>query len=257
MTCRHLAGDPACGSTAGGYQHAENQRYSEESAKAPLKKEIAALKQQLADLTTTTPDAANFEILDCEEVGTYVVLRVRYPICAKCSYEGVKVMVFGGCSLKNVLRWRRIDPHFRDSGVVQANEAPSPVARFPGGEDGWRDAVAWASSRRGGKVSDISALLDDYLRAENSLLATFDYEHSWHVLPVADLRKSFWRCSAGEVRWADSEDELLTGNGNCYSGEVYHDIVKRASTHTAVAVNTHCDGNIFLIIFDNSLERPE
>lgn len=150
MICRHKSGDPACGSTAGGWRDRENQRYAEETRKSAHDKEVAALKKQLADLTANTPDASNFEILECEEVGSYLCMKVKYPSCSKCSFEGVKVMVFAGCSLKQVLRWRRIDPHFREQcPPAAATEAPSPVARFPGGDDGWDNALAWAASKRG------------------------------------------------------------------------------------------------------------
>lgn len=119
MTCRHSAGDPACSS---------NRSYYEPEPKKP--------------------DADKYSIEDVERVGSHLVMKVKYPNCYSCSYEGTKVMVFLNVSELEALRWKRIDPHFSDPKYKRSpTAAPSPAARFPASEQGWSDALAYAKSR--------------------------------------------------------------------------------------------------------------
>jgi hypothetical protein len=126
MTCRHAAGDPNCSSSPA-YKAARQQEY----------------------IAQTTPDADNYEILEAEKVGTHLVLKVRYPNCTRCAYEGSKVLVFLNTPIKNVLNWRRIDPHFRGPDHPTARQAPSPAARFPASDEGWKDALTYARWKAG------------------------------------------------------------------------------------------------------------
>jgi hypothetical protein len=131
MTCRHAADDPACSS----YPHRVN--------------EARRLVEQDAERTGTssTPDAARFEILEAQQVGAHLVLKVQYPNCARCAYEGVKVMVFLNVQATDALRWNRIDPHFRNEQPT-SRTAPSPAARFPASEEGWLDALFYAQHKQ-------------------------------------------------------------------------------------------------------------
>ena len=111
------------------------------------KKEVETLQAEIAALT---PNIAKFEVLDLVEVGPHMVVKVKYPSCTRCSFEGVKIMVFLNTNAVKAIRWKKIDPHFRDDSktklaVTSINEAPSPTARFPNTEAGWQDAVAYAT----------------------------------------------------------------------------------------------------------------
>lgn len=123
MTCRHSPGDPSCSS---------NRPY-EPPAPAP----------------PATPDASNYSVEKAERVGTHLVLKVKYPNCRRCSYEGNKIMVFLNIVEFQTLKWKKIDPHFRDTARNSQvmTEAPSPAARFPGSEEGWKDALNYARSK--------------------------------------------------------------------------------------------------------------
>lgn len=141
MTCRHAPGDPNCSSN----QH----RYYEDTDKVNrLEKKIKELEAELAG---QNPDNTRFEIEEIQEVGPHLVAKIKYPNCAKCSYEGVKIMVFLNVSLKDVIKWRIIDPHFKQvvhgSAAADPKRAPSPAARFPGSETGWDDAVNYAKGK--------------------------------------------------------------------------------------------------------------
>lgn len=126
MTCRHKAGDPNCGTYSRKYDYTPTP-----PATPPA-----------------TPDAGNFEIDEVERVGPHLVMRVIYPNCAKCEYEGKKVMVFLDVSEKEVLKWREIDPHFRNPQSVRSPKtAPTPAARFPATVEGWTDALVYARGK--------------------------------------------------------------------------------------------------------------
>ena len=116
MVCRHKAGDPECTSRSY-YQSQDN-----------------------------SPKADQYEIVDIARVNNHVILKVLYPNCANCSYEGNKVMVFLNVTEVDILKWKKIDPHFRPN-KPDPKEAPSPAARFPASKEGWQDAIDYAKSK--------------------------------------------------------------------------------------------------------------
>ena len=124
MTCRHKdrTNNPDCSSYI---PMADREAKMRQRLRVEIKKQIEA----------ESPNPADFDVLEAQEVGLHLVVKAQYPNCAKCSYEGVKVMVFLNATLKQAVRWRKLDPHFRDV-VVDAREAPSPAARFPASAEG-------------------------------------------------------------------------------------------------------------------------
>lgn len=131
MTCRHSEDDPSCSS------------YKSPIQRVTLaEKELARLRKKAG--VTDSPDNTNFDIDDVVAVGPHLVLRVVYPNCAKCVYEGKKVLVYLNVTVIEAMKWRSIDPHFRAMGAASPKEAPPPAARFPASDEGWRDALAWA-----------------------------------------------------------------------------------------------------------------
>ena len=128
MSCRHSPGDPSCSSSPNYVRPYEEPR-------------------------NPTPDSANYSIEEFERVGAHLVLKVKYPNCARCAFEGNKVMVFLNVTEKELVKWKRIDPHFRLSSKggqprPLINDAPSPAARFPPTDEGWRDALNYAENRK-------------------------------------------------------------------------------------------------------------
>lgn len=137
MACRHEdpVNNPGCSS----YRTPEQQL-------AQKKKQIEEIKQKFS--LTDSPDNSNYEVDRVQAVGNYLVMRVTYPNCAKCAYEGNKVMVFEGVGMVDAIRWRQIDPHFRPLDATRPRtEAPSPIARFPANDKGWSDALRFAGER--------------------------------------------------------------------------------------------------------------
>lgn len=142
MTCR-------CRSQEEHAQRAvENGRLSQQYKADKVFKENQELKRvhdaRIVELQGRSPNPDAFHIDEVEQVGEHLVVRVEYPGCVKCSFDKKKVMVFLFVQLKDVLKWKRIDPHFRETTQTSKTEAPSPRARFPATEDGWREALEWA-----------------------------------------------------------------------------------------------------------------
>ena len=142
MSCRHNSDsfgfktDPACSS----YRSVKERR---DAVEKYLDKLI------IGNGIKIEPDNSKYEIIRAQEVGEYLLLRVKYDSCNKCAGEAEKIMVFKATTLE-ALRWRVIDPHFRDARS-NANAksgppslAPSPLARFFPDDDGWSEAVDYA-----------------------------------------------------------------------------------------------------------------
>lgn len=144
MTCR--CSSPQEHARRESEQRAYSERMTMENERKKTAEREADYSRRLTELSERSPNPDEFRIVDYEQVDKHLVLKVRYPSCRRCSYDQCKVMVFLNVTMKTALRWTRIDPHFReekDSGLG----APSPVARFPGSDEGWSDAVAFARSK--------------------------------------------------------------------------------------------------------------
>jgi len=151
MTCRHSPGDPACSSSPEGQRREAAQRHAESQRNKD--RTIEDLKEQIKEMTREIAqgrlDAEKAEVIDMHRVGPHVVLKVSYPTCKKCSYEGFKVMVYLNVTEVQMVRWRVFDPHFQDpeTATQSPTEAPSPAARFPASAEGWRDAIDFATRK--------------------------------------------------------------------------------------------------------------
>lgn len=139
MICRHAANDPNCSS---------HKDYVD--TYSPSVHTRSSLGYAAAD--PSSPDSENYVVEEAVAVDRHLVLKVRYPNCSKCSFEGNKVLVLLDVPLIAALKWRKIDPHFKDPKKQRTalTEAPSPAARFPASPEGWDDAVAYAHSKSRG-----------------------------------------------------------------------------------------------------------
>lgn len=153
MTCRHSAGDPECtsGNAPDDLKRKAKNDYDRWCGGSTWTYEGAP-----STYTPPTPDSERFEILDAREIfGGLLIMKVKYPNCSSCAYEGTKIMVFESTSALDALRWKRIDPHFRDpKKAAKSNEAPAPIARFPASDDGWQlalDFAEWYVKRQDGR----------------------------------------------------------------------------------------------------------
>lgn len=103
--------------------------------------EITRLQNEIARLT---PSPKDYEILDVVHVDRHLIVKAKYPSCNKnCD----KVMVFLNTTPLDALKWKAIDPHF-GSRDKSPNAAPSPAARFPATDTGWKDAIAYCKMKK-------------------------------------------------------------------------------------------------------------
>lgn len=82
----------------------------------------------------------------------------------------------------------------------------------------------------------------------------FGYNENWTVLPIDDSTQYYWKLTDSGVQFYENQDD---DDDNSYSNEFLHGSVEdvyRTEAYTMIAVDTHCDGNKFLQIFDNSKE---
>ena len=108
-------------------------------------------------------------------------------------------------------------------------------------------------------------LITDYFAAQKELHDYFGYVEDWKAIPMDDATEYFWKLdqdapdSGGTIHYADSIEELDSGDGNCYSDEIYTQrflpkFTYRGAEYTMIACDPHVDGNKFLRIFDNTKE---
>lgn len=84
------------------------------------------------------PNPHNFKILNTFSIGSYLVLKVKYPNCT--NYEGVKIMVYHDkdhLRLYGIQHKSSLDPHFNNK---KDSTNPSPIARFEPTAEGWKNA---------------------------------------------------------------------------------------------------------------------
>ena len=104
-------------------------------------------------------------------------------------------------------------------------------------------------------------LLADYFAIQKKIYDHFRYTEDWVVIPLNDQREMFWILNekAGFVRYSETEEQLSSGVAY-YEAEIYKQRflskwVYPADDCTMICVDTHSDGNKFLMIFDNSKKR--
>lgn len=150
MTCHCRSGEEHAARAA--QASYESERNAADSAKRSLQnkdEEIGKLRAKIAEMQSRA-DCTKFEILDALGLDGNLVLKIQYPEgCGACSYENVKVLVFLNVTAIQAMKWRRIDPHFREQGKTQhPSESPGPDARFPASPSGWQDALFYATNAR-------------------------------------------------------------------------------------------------------------
>jgi hypothetical protein len=106
-------------------------------------------------------------------------------------------------------------------------------------------------------------ILNKYFKLQKEIYDYFDYQEDWVKIPIDDATDCYWKIQGTETRgsviFAKEKKYLINGSGDTYSNEIYTQRflkkwVYRAEDYTMICVDTHCDGNKFLQIFDNSKE---
>ena len=91
------------------------------------------------------PDPNNYKVIQAEQIGTHLVLKINYPDCT--NFEGNKILVFRDMTAIDLLNQKLIDPHF-----FNHTKYKSPIARFVPTNEGWSMAVSFAKMLEQGKL---------------------------------------------------------------------------------------------------------
>jgi len=101
-------------------------------------------------------------------------------------------------------------------------------------------------------------ILDEYFSLQEKIYDYFGYEEEpWTVFPLDDKRTYQWMIFKNQIFFADllDEDTIKTGN-TLYSGWIaLPHWVYRGKDHTMILNDTMSNGNIFLSVFFNDLEK--
>lgn len=106
--------------------------------------------------------------------------------------------------------------------------------------------------------------------AEERLFEYFGYRHDWRIFPVVEDLESYWRIdehggtlltSNNEASLDDNDASLDDNDADDFCrAEIYCHLeqhVWRGADYTMALVDTHTDGNIYLVILSNTLEHPK
>jgi hypothetical protein len=111
-----------------------------------------------------------------------------------------------------------------------------------------------------GRRPELERLLMSYFACKHAIHKFFSFEPGWREIPISDDTEYWWLIEehgdGGVVRYGEGD---VKSDRSYYSSEIYttrhlKKYVYRTETHTAIAVDTQTDGNVFLNIFDNAKE---
>jgi hypothetical protein len=101
-------------------------------------------------------------------------------------------------------------------------------------------------------------LLDKYFGIREEVFNYFGYVEDWSLFSLDDSTRFFWEFDSENddvVRFADTEKELMSQEGNYYEHTVLGKRVYAGEGYTMIKVDTHTDGNRLLQVFDNARRR--
>ncbi len=100
-------------------------------------------------------------------------------------------------------------------------------------------------------------IIENYNKALKEIYEHVGFTEDWVICPIDDATEYFWTVDKDEVRYADSVEELESGEGNSYSDEIYTQRfyskwVYEGEKYTMIFCDPHVDGMKYFRIFDNS-----
>lgn len=106
----------------------------------------------------------------------------------------------------------------------------------------------------------IHATIDRYFALGVEIRKHLAYQEVWRSFPLTDEREMYWCVDGGSILLSTARDTLerwlLTDDdsGECYTFEIVKAGVFRTPEVTAVRVDTHTDGNVYLMLVRNDRE---
>jgi hypothetical protein len=98
-------------------------------------------------------------------------------------------------------------------------------------------------------------LLDEYFEIEKKIYEYFGYQECWTQFPLSDDTDYYWKLNQNSVSFGETIGDVDNDDG--FENEFYgwnRPTVYRQEDYTMICVDTHCDGNKFLAVFDNAKE---
>jgi hypothetical protein len=103
-------------------------------------------------------------------------------------------------------------------------------------------------------------LLKTYFEIQKQIYDYFGYVEDWVKIPLDDSTDYWWILdeAGSTVRFSENKETIWNGAEsyeNCiYTQRFLPKWVYRAKDYTMICVDTRCDGNHFLQVFDNTKE---
>jgi hypothetical protein len=82
-----------------------------------------AMNGDTTSLLPGDPDPTTFEVVDLEQVGRFVIGKVRYPNAT--NFEGRKILVWDNATVDEIENMKAIDPHFTHQNKIIARFRPT------------------------------------------------------------------------------------------------------------------------------------
>lgn len=95
-----------------------------------------------APVDTGNPDPWSWTILRSVQIGTMLVVEIKYPNCT--NYEGKKILLYENITELGLRNQGKVDPHFFPND--NRTRYRSPFARFEPTERGWDAAKRLAAA---------------------------------------------------------------------------------------------------------------
>jgi len=111
-------------------------------------------------------------------------------------------------------------------------------------------------------------MLKKYFELQKKIFNYFGYKEDWRVIPLEDNTEDEWLLKknedgSGKVFYHEKlNNPEIASKGEFYSSVIYTQRflskwVYRAKDFTMICIDTQCDGNKFLAVFDNKKEIKE
>ena len=115
---------------------------------------------------------------------------------------------------------------------------------------------------------NLDGMIDEYFRLREEIHAAFGYKEDWVTIPLSDERGMHWHYKGNDRHGCiyysplPLTPDVLTKGDNLYSAVLYTQRflprwIYRTDEHTMICADTQCDGNKYLMIFENALEVKE
>lgn len=99
-------------------------------------------------------------------------------------------------------------------------------------------------------------IIDMYFKLRDDVYNYFNFTEDWVILPLMDYREYYWTINDKTVIFGDKDDVVERNGNHCeeeiYTQRFYDKWVYESEKYTMIFVDTHCDGNKWFSVFDNS-----